>query len=136
MEARCDEWKKHKIGLREVDLEELGRERDLLESKFESNLKLIFLALSIESVDVEVVKAIPKERLQQRAEEWIIEQTADVLVPQIAEEIVEVMKHVIRQRAQQRIDEQLVDELWRIPSISRRRAIRNVFLRELWSGWW
>ena len=87
---------------------EIGRERDLPESKFESNLKLIFLTLRDESVDVEAVKAILKARLKQRAEEWINGQTADVLVPQIVKEIVEVVKLVLQERVRQRI-EQAVD---------------------------
>ena len=82
MEA-CGDELKHKTDLKKVDLEELGRERDMPESKFESNLKLNFFTLRDESVDVEAVKAILKARLQQRAEEWINGQTADVLVPQI-----------------------------------------------------
>ena len=101
-----------------IDMERLRKERDLLESKFESNLKWILLTLRDESVDVEAVKAILKERLKQRAEEWVNEQTADVLLPHTVEEIVEVVKLVRQDRVQQRIVEQPVRPInWEVVGV-------------------
>ena len=71
--------------------------------------------------DDEVVKAIPLERLQQhtveRISEWIDEQTADVPVPQIVEEIVEVAKHVLKNERSNALSSKLstclFDKSWR-----------------------
>ena len=110
---------------RETDLESIATQRfearahememmmvGLTKSK-DLKSQLLFEIMNQQEHDVEVMKVVPQERLQQRRVEQMSGQTADEPVPHTVEEIDEVVKFVPQERVQQHVAGQVVDVLVR-----------------------
>ena len=94
---------------RKLDLIAARRSEDATTELKDLRSQLRLEILNQQERDVEVMKVIPQERLQQRTVEQIRERTTDVPVPQTLEEIDEVMKFVFQERVLQHGAGQVLD---------------------------